>query len=163
MRVLVTAASKHGATFDIATAIGEELARYGIDATVAQPETVESVDGYDGVVLGSAVYAGHWMGAAKQFANKHATALALRPLWLFSSGPLGEPLKPTEDPVDAEPLAIELGARSHRVFGGRLDHKNLGLGERAITKLVRARDGDYRPWEEIRSWTAGIARELAAG
>lgn len=163
MRILVTAASKHGATFDIATAIGEELARNGIDATVAQPETVESVDAYDGVVLGSAVYAGHWMGAAKQFADKHATELALRPLWLFSSGPLGEPLKPTEDPVDAEPLAVKLGARSHRVFGGRLDHAHLGLGEKALTRLVRAPDGDYRPWDEIRSWTAGIARELAAG
>ena len=163
MRVLVTAASKHGSTFEIATAIGVELSRFGLDVTVEPVENVESVDGYDGVVIGSGVYAGRWLGAAKEFADQHATALALRPLWLFSSGPLGEPLKPDEDPVDAAPIASRLGARSHQVFGGRLDRSHLGLAEWAIVGLVRAPDGDYRPWDEIRSWSAEIAHDLVAG
>jgi len=162
MRVLVTAASKHGATFDIATAIGEELFRFGIDAAVEPLEKVDSVDGYDAVVIGSGVYAGRWLDEAKEFVDRHATALALRPLWVFSSGPLGEPLKPEEDPVDADAIAQRLGARSHRTFGGRLDHSHLGLAERAIVRLVRAPDGDYRPWDEIRSWSADIARDFLA-
>ena len=128
MRVLVTAASKHGATFEIATAIGEELSRAGIDARVEPLEDVLSLDEYDGVVVGSGIYAGHWVGAAKEFVDQHATELALRPLWLFSSGPIGDPLKPEEDPVDAAPTATRLGARAHRVFGGRLDRTRLGLG-----------------------------------
>ena len=103
MRVLVTAASKHGATFEIATAIGEELTRAGIDARVEPLEDVRSLDKYDGVVVGSGIYAGHWLGAAKEFIDQHATELALRPLWLFSSGPIGDPLKPEEDPADAAP------------------------------------------------------------
>ena len=163
MRVLVTAASKHGATLEIATAIGEELVRAGIDARVEPLEDVQSVDDYDGVVLGSGIYAGHWLGMAKEFVDQHATDLALRPLWLFSSGPLGHPLRPEEDPVDAAPIAIRLGARAHRVFGGRLDRSHLGLGERAIVGLVRAPDGDFRPWDEVRSWSAEIARDLQAG
>lgn len=163
MRVLVTAASRHGATLGVARAIGAELVRAGIDARVEPLEDVQSVDECDGVVVGSGIYAGHWLGAARDFVDQYATDLALRPLWLFSSGPLGHPLKPEEEPVDAAPIATRLGARGHRVFGGRLDRSQLGLGERAIVRLVRAPDGDYRPWDEIRSWSAEIARELQAG
>ncbi len=160
MRVLVIAASKHGATLEIATAIGDELARAGIDATVEPMARVQSVNGYDGVVVGSGIYAGHWLGSARQFVDEHAMELAVRPLWLFSSGPLGEPLKPEDEPVDAAPIAARLGARAHRVFGGRLDRSHLGMGERAIVGLVRAPDGDYRPWDDIRAWGAEIARDL---
>lgn len=160
MRVLVTVASKHGATSDIATAIAEELTAAGIEATVASPESVQSVAGYDGVVVGSGIYAGHWLEPAKQFVDRHADALASRPVWLFSSGPLGEPLKPEGEPVDVGPILTRIGARSHRVFGGRLDRSQLRIGERAIAALVRAPDGDYRPWEEIRAWSAGIAHDL---
>ena len=67
MRVLVTAASKHAATSDSATAIAEELSAAGIETTVASPESVGSLEGYDGVVLGSGVYAGRWLGSAKDF------------------------------------------------------------------------------------------------
>jgi menaquinone-dependent protoporphyrinogen oxidase len=162
MRVLVTAASKHAATSGIATAIAEGLRAAGLEATVASPESVESLDGYDGVILGSGVYAGRWLGSAKEFVDRYATALASLPVWLFSSGPLGEPLKPDGEPADAAPIATRLGARSHHVFGGRLDRNHLSLGERAIVGLVRAPDGDFRPWDEIRAWSAGIAQDLAA-
>jgi menaquinone-dependent protoporphyrinogen oxidase len=162
MRVLVTAASKHAATSEIATAIAEDLSAAGIETTVASPESVGSLEGYDGVVLGSGVYAGRWLGSAKEFVDRNATALAAMPVWLFSSGPLGEPLKPEGEPADAAPIAARLGARSHHVFGGRLDRNHLSLGERAIVGLVRAPDGDYRPWDEIRAWSSGIAQDLTA-
>ena len=45
MRVLVTAATRHGATAEIAAAIGEVLAGRGLDPTVAAPEQVKGVDG----------------------------------------------------------------------------------------------------------------------
>jgi menaquinone-dependent protoporphyrinogen oxidase len=162
MRVLVTAASKHAATTDIATAIAEGLGAAGLETTVASPESVEGLEGYDGVVLGSAVYAGHWLGSAKDFVDRNAIALSTLPVWLFSSGPLGEPLKPDGEPADVAPMVQRLGARSHHVFGGRLDRKHLSLGERAIVGLVRAPDGDYRPWDEIRAWSAEVAQDLTA-
>ncbi|MCY7417917.1 MAG: flavodoxin domain-containing protein [Chloroflexi bacterium] len=161
MRVLVATASKHGATSDIGTAIAEGLVAAGMETTVASPDAVGSLEGYDGVVLGSGVYAGHWLGSAKDFADHHATALRSLPVWLFSSGPLGDPLKPDADPVDAASILTQVGARSHRVFGGRLDRSQLGMGERAMVALVRAPDGDYRQWDEIRTWTAGIAEDIA--
>ena len=65
MRVLVSAASKHGATAEIGDHIGETLRQRGFDVTVAEPDDAKPDAGYDGIVLGSGVYAGHWLKDAK--------------------------------------------------------------------------------------------------
>jgi menaquinone-dependent protoporphyrinogen oxidase len=80
---------------------------------------------------------------------------------LFSSGPIGDPLKPDEEPPDGTRLQAELGAREHRVFAGRLDRGRLNIVERSIVSVVKAPDGDYRDWETIRAWTATIVAALA--
>ena len=80
MRVLVTAATKYGATGEIAEAIGEVLRERGVDTTVVPPEQVQAVDDYDAVVLGSAVYAGHWLSPAKELVDRSRDALAARPV-----------------------------------------------------------------------------------
>ena len=162
MRVMVTAASKHGSTSDIAQAIGAALTFHEIDADVWSIEAVESLDGYDAVVLGSAVYMGHWLDPAKRFIDHHAAELKQRPVWLFSSGPLGEPAKPEGPPSDAAEMIAATGAREHVVFAGSLDKHRLGLGERAIVAAVKAPEGDYRPWDEIDAWAGRIAAALAA-
>jgi menaquinone-dependent protoporphyrinogen oxidase len=46
---------------------------------------------FDAVVLGSAVYAGRWLDPARQYAALYADVLRARPVWLFSSGPIGNP------------------------------------------------------------------------
>ena len=94
MRVLVTAATKYGATAEIAQAIGDALRDRGLEPTVLPPGQVEGIDGYDAVVLGSAVYAGHWLKPAQELVDRWAGALTGRPVWLFSSGPVGDPPSP---------------------------------------------------------------------
>ena len=160
MRVLVTAATRHGATAEIAAAIGEVLAGRGLDATVAAPEQVKGVDGHDAVVLGSAVYAGHWLKPVRELVGRLGTVLADRPVWLFSSGPVGDPPKPEEDPVDVAEILTATGARDHRVFAGRLVRKRLSFPERAIVSALRVPDGDFRDWPEIRQWADEIADAL---
>jgi menaquinone-dependent protoporphyrinogen oxidase len=78
MRVLVTVATKYGATEEIAQVIGEVLGEHRLEATILPPEQVEGVDGYDAVVLGSAVYAGHWLKPARELVERHAGELAGR-------------------------------------------------------------------------------------
>jgi menaquinone-dependent protoporphyrinogen oxidase len=163
MKVLVTAASKHGATAEIAQAIGEALAERELDVTVMPSEGVSAVDGYDAVVAGSAIYAGHWLKPAKELVQRNAEALSARPVWLFSSGPVGEPPKPEEEqPVDAAEMLEATAAREHRVFAGRLDRSRLGFAEKAIAVALRAPEGDFRDWNEIRGWASGIADQLQA-
>jgi menaquinone-dependent protoporphyrinogen oxidase len=160
MRVLVTAASKYGATDEIAHAIGDTLTDAGHHTTVVAAADVAGIDGYDAVVIGSAVYAGHWLDAAKQLVTSHAEALRARPVWLFSSGPIGDPPKPAEDPVDATEMIESSGARSHEVFGGKLDRSKLRFAEKAIVVALRAPEGDFRDFDEIRTWARGIAEQL---
>ena len=162
MKVLVTAASRYGATGEIAEAIGEVLRERGLDATVGPPEAA-TVDGHGAVVLGSAVYAGHWLKPARELVDRQRDALAARPVWLFSSGPVGDPPKPEEDPVDVAELVAATGARDHRVFAGRLLRKQLGFADKAIAVALRVPDGDFRDWTATREWAAGIAEALRAG
>jgi menaquinone-dependent protoporphyrinogen oxidase len=100
MEVLVSAASKYGATTEIAKAIDAVLAERGFDTTMAPPEQVVAIENYGAVVLGSAVYMGQWMKPARALVDRSCEVLAALPVWLFSSGPVGEPPKPPEDSVD---------------------------------------------------------------
>ena len=161
MRILIITASKHEATTGIGDAIALQLRRAGHRVAHVEPGIVSSIRDEDAVILGSAVYTGHWQRAAVAFAERFATDLRERPVWLFSSGPLGDPPKPTEDPVDVAHVAEITGAREHRLFAGRLDRSRLGMGERLIVAAVRAPDGDQRPWADIEAWADGIAAELA--
>src|SRR5205823_670481 len=112
-------------------AIGRALEERGMVVTVAPVAGVQGVDGYDAFVIGSAVYAGHWLKPAREFVEHHARLLCTRPVWLFSSGPIGNPPIPREEAVDVEPLVAAVHARRHRVFGGKLDRSTLGLAEKA--------------------------------
>jgi menaquinone-dependent protoporphyrinogen oxidase len=168
MRVLVTAASEHGATAEIAEAIGRVLRGRGLDARVVAPGDVEGIDGYDAVVLGSAVYSGRWLAPARELVDRCGPALAARPVWLFSSGPVGDPSraltrKMGEDPADLAAVREATGARDHRMFAGRLERRHLGLAQRAALTVVRGLEGDFRDWSEIERWAAGIADELGSG
>lgn len=94
--------------------------------------------------------------------TRTANRLRTMPVWLFSTGPLGDPLKPDELPVDVAPMLEASGAREHRLFGGRLDRHELGLAEKAIVRVVGAAEGDFRPWGEIEAWAEEIATTLKA-
>ena len=160
MKVLVSAASKHGATAGIADAIGSTLMTRGFEVMVKEPGHVEEVHTFDAIVVGSAVYAGHWMKPAIELTERFAERFPGKPVWLFSSGPLGEPPKPTEDPVDVAEVMKLTGAREHRVFAGKLDKAMLSFPERAIVGALRAPYGDFRDWDEIRGWAEEIADSL---
>lgn len=162
MRILVTAASRHDSTRQVAEAIAETLANAGIDVVLRRPEEVGHLTGYDGVVLGSAIYGGHWLKPAKDLVERTSTQLRRLPVWLFSTGPVGDPLKPADIPADVAPLLEQSGARAHRLFGGRLDRQALGLAEKAIVQMTGVADGDRREWGEIDAWATRIAVTLVA-
>ena len=94
------------------------------------------------------------MDSAKHLVERHAAALASRPVWLFSSGPIGDPPKPEEDPADIAEIMATTRARQHRLFAGKVDKAVLGLGEKVILKAVQAPEGGFRSWDDVRSGPA---------
>ena len=162
IKVLVTSASKHGSTFDIADVIAGVLARRGLDVVDKPVGEVGDVKEFGAVIIGSAVYVGKWMPEAVSFVERHAEALEEMPVWLFSSGPLGDPPRPNVDPVTIADLASHIGARPHRIFAGRLEGSQLGLGEKLIVNMVRAPSGDFRDFQAVDEWANEIADTLLA-
>jgi menaquinone-dependent protoporphyrinogen oxidase len=165
MPILVTYATKHGATQEIAQAIADLLRRADLPVDVKQVDTVEDVSRYSAVVLGSAIYVGQWRKEAGSFLEAHSAALSERPVWIFSSGPTGEGdpvelVKGVLFPEKLEPVIKSIQPRDIAVFHGELDPKELGWGEKLLIKGVKAPVGDFRDWDSVASWATSIAGAL---
>ena len=168
MRILVAVATRHGATREIAenlaTSVGSALTDAGVRSHVEVRDAalVRGVEDFDAVILGSAVYMGHWLEPAHKLAESFSDDLRKIPVWLFSSGPVGEPHKPAEDPVAIDDVVLKLAARGHRLFAGKIDRHALHFPERAVVAALRVKDGDYRDWPTIRAWGHEIGMNLVA-
>jgi menaquinone-dependent protoporphyrinogen oxidase len=183
-QVLVVYGSRHGGTRGIAERIGEVLQAEGAETVVAAADHVAPDDlrTADAFVVGSGVYMGNWLKEPLEFLERNRAALASRPTWLFSSGPL---LGSSKEQPDADPLTNALGPaegpgsggrkkveaisatidpRDHRVFPGAFDPNDppRTMSERIVRLLPAARKvlptGDFRDWDAIAAW----AREIAA-
>ena len=169
MQVLVGYTSRHGATAEIAARAGDVLREI---LTAADPTSgvvvrnlvdVDDVTDYDAVVLGSAIYLGRWSGVARMFVRDNVADLSRRPVWFFSSGPVGGAAGATEEPAEVRRLADLVGARGHRLFPGRLRSADLGFTERLTVRAVHAQEGDYRDWYDVAKWAVDLGDELVAG
>ena len=165
-RILVTYASKHGSTGEIARAIADELRERNLDADCVDVE-VASLGAFDAVILGSAVYAGRWRSEARHFLKKHVDTLAKVPFWIFSSGPVGEKAQEDFDknskwlePHRVLEIAEKAGMRGHIVFGGRLPTDPEGFMENSMVRNTPEEFRDSRDWDAIRQWADGVAEQL---
>jgi menaquinone-dependent protoporphyrinogen oxidase len=177
MNVLVAYATRHGSTAGIAERIAAVLSGEGHTAQAVSVEDAGPVEDYDAVVLGSAAYMFHWLKPALTYAHRHREALAQRPVWLFSSGPLGveevdavgNNVREGARPREFDELVRTLSPRGERVFFGAFDpaQKAVGLGERVTRAMPAARDllpeGDFRDWDDIEAWARKISAELSGG
>ena len=158
-RSLVVYASKLGSTGEIAEAIAVELRAAGHEVAVEPVTAVRTIDGYEAVVIGSALYAAHWQRDANRFVQRHLAGLQAVPVWLFSSGPLDSRLALSNLPITehAQEVTGAIGARGHRTFGGRL------LADAPVDPQVLATHviGDFRNWDDIQAWGREIAAVLA--
>jgi menaquinone-dependent protoporphyrinogen oxidase len=171
MAILVAYASKYGATQQIAERIAATLTAAGLEVEARPIAGVRDVAGYDAVVLGSAVYFGAWLKEAAAFVRRNQAVLAGRPVWLFSSGPIGvattgaqgQDLRAAAESKEIAEFREAVQPRDHRVFLGKLDRGTLGFVDRLVASLPAfpGAEGDFRDWAEIKAWGEGIVQELA--
>lgn len=174
MNILVAYASRHGATAGIAERIAADLRAAGRPAEARPVTEIQDVAAYDAFVVGGAAYMFHWLKEATKFVKRHRAVLSERPVWLFSSGPLGTDLVDDEGhdildasrPKEFDELRDLIHPRGERVFFGAWDPDNppVGIGERVVRLVPASKTimpaGDFRDWPAIDAWAAEIAREL---
>lgn len=173
MKILVAYASKYGSTEGIAERIAERLTTTGLDADLRPVKAARDVSVYAAFVIGSAAYIGHWQKEATEFVRRNRAVLADRPVWLFSSGPLGteatdaqgRDLRVAAEPKELAEFVEAIHPRDHRVLFGALEPDRLGPRDRLVRTLPAGRallpEGDFRDWSEIEAWADGIAQALA--
>ena len=173
MSILVTYATKYGATQGIAERIAATLKTEGLTVELLPVTAVNDLSRYEGFVIGSAAYMGSWLKEAGEFVRRNRRMLATAPVWLFSSGPLGTETKDqhgrdvlvASEPKEFAEFSATIEPKDKRVFFGALDGKKL-RGVHRLFSLVPAADrvlieGDYRDWKLIEAWATSIAHELA--
>jgi menaquinone-dependent protoporphyrinogen oxidase len=154
--LLIAYATKHESTHEVAEAIADRLEVLGHRAELRAARDVATLSDYDGVVLGGALYTGHWHRDARRFLSRHRDELAGMPLAVFAMGPLtleADDIAGSRKQLDRA-LAKEPGLEpiAVAIFGGVVDPAKLRF------PFTHMDASDARDWDAIRYWTDDIAR-----
>lgn len=174
MEVLVAFATRHGATAEIAERIASRIREKGMSAVCLEVGEVRDVGRYDAYVIGSAAYVLHWLREATSFVKRNLETLRERPVWLFSSGPLGTDLVDAEGhdvletsrPKELDEFRELLQPEDDHVFFGAWDPDAAprGIAERMLRMMPASREalpaGDFRDWDAIEAWADEIVAAL---
>lgn len=174
MNVLVAYATSFGSTRRIAEEIASRLAGHRIEAEAVPVDAITTLDGYDAVVVGSAVHDMAWLPAAQSFVREHETDLANRLVWLFSVSSVGDSSSFFGDRVAGimrhmrnEPKTIatirsRVRPRGHRNFAGAVERSHWNLAGHLFLRVFGGTYGDHLDHDDVRRWADGIAAELDA-
>lgn len=164
MRILVTTASRHGATSHIGDVVAQVLETCGHEVTrqsIGETEDVAAALGnadHDAVVLGGSVYTGTWLQRAKS-AQEFLLAKGV-PVYAFAVGVLDITPDVTDERWIAPRTSDTLGERV--VFGGTIAREGLSMRERSLLAVVRAKEGEYTDWESVDLWARAVAARVDA-
>lgn len=159
-RVLVGYATKTGSTVGVAERIGRVLGERGFDVDVRPMTETKSLDGYDKVVLGSAVNGGVWLPEAVAFVESQGKSLKAMPVAAFCVHIMnaGDGEKETAkrlaylDKVRAVVKPVDEG-----FFLGKGPDKDANFVMKwAFRAFGGAGEGDCRDWDEITAWAQGV-------
>jgi menaquinone-dependent protoporphyrinogen oxidase len=155
-RVLIAYATYAGSTIEVAAAIGETLGTHGFSVDVKPIQDKPPVDGYQAVLIGSAIHHGNWLPEAIDFVKVNQPALHHVPVALFC--------------VHIQNMGNDETSRQRRLaylnevrpllrpiaegfFAGRFNRRGAVLLLPGwLARLVP--NIDLRNWETIRTWAS---------
>jgi menaquinone-dependent protoporphyrinogen oxidase len=163
-KILVTFATRAGSTYEIATRVAEVLREAGATVEVKPVTAVHELQGYQAVVVGSAIRMGRWLPEAVEFIKANRETLSHIPTAYFvvsgllrtETAEMRRQVLAFLDPVRAllEPVRIGL-------FAGKLDYRTIDGFDRSIAEAVSSAEGDWRNWEAIDAWARDLLPVLA--
>jgi len=181
MRVLIAYGSRYGSTEEIASKLAGFLGDEGVEATVLDVKknrSWPSLEGYDGVIVGSGVKIAKWMREPLEFLRRKRGELEGKKLALFVSclSVITDPEYARSDLLEkvAEKAGVE--AELMEAFGPVMDvgpGSKMGFLDKRIAKTVMvglSKDkglefdtegrNDLRDWDMIRDFAHRFAESL---
>lgn len=165
-RLLIAYATYAGSTQEVAVDIGKTLGERGFAVDVIPVLEKPQVDGYDYVLIGSAVHGSKWLAEALEFVETNQTALNRVPVALFSLCLAGMATDETQlaSARDAiyGPVRALVTPVAETLFAGKIDRRGVALGlpgwlARFFPTL------DFRNWDKIRHWAQTLSILGTAG
>ena len=163
-KILVTYATRYGSTVEVAEAIGDELRMAGMEVEVIPVAKVKNLAEYQAAVIGSPIYMGKWLADAQVFVERHQTILRTMPIAYFTVGLTlheGTEEQRTQATASMQQVKELVPPVATGLFTGKLNRRNLSFVDQAIVTIVRAREGDFRDWNAIRSWARDLKKSIA--
>jgi menaquinone-dependent protoporphyrinogen oxidase len=162
-RILITYATRAGSTAEIAATIGESIRQRGYEVNVKPLVDQPSLDGYQAIILGSAIRMGNWLSEALDYVKANQQTLNQMPVALFTVHMLNTGEDETSRIArlaylnNIRPL---LPSAQEVYFTGKMDFSCLSFVDRMIAKLVKAVESDQRDWEYIKQWAEALPGQM---
>jgi menaquinone-dependent protoporphyrinogen oxidase len=160
-RVLVGYATGTGSTTGVAEAIGKTLAERGLSVDVKPMKERPSLDGYDAVVLGSAINGGQWLPEAVDFLETNQQALRQVPTSLFcvhamNCGPDPKKTKRRLAYLDKERAIVTPASEGFFAGVGPTGADANAVARWAFRAFGGDVEGDGRDWDAIAAWAQRV-------
>ena len=161
-KVLIAYASKCGSTGEVAEAIAKDLGDAGYMVDVKATGDVKKIDGYDAVIVGSAIRMGKPLNDAVKFIKRHRKAFAALPVAYFS---VGLAMKEKTDEKFEEAMGYmakmtdQYEPQEKTAFAGAVDYSKLPPFYRRVFSMAddeNMGEGDFRDWDAIHAWAANL-------
>ena len=162
--ILVAYATRYGSTAEVAEAVGDELRKAGAEVDVQPIDDIQDLSRYQAVIIGSPIYMGKWLPEAQVFVERHQQHLRGIPVAYFAVGLTimgGTPDAIRKAEASMGQVRMLVNPVDIGIFPGRLESSRLSVADRAITKLIRAKTGDFRDWEAVRAWAQTLRPKIA--
>jgi menaquinone-dependent protoporphyrinogen oxidase len=159
-KILVAYATRCGSTIEVAQAIAQIISQQGVVVDVLPVKQITgaaALQGYQAVIVGSAIRIGKWLPEAHDFVKTNQRALSKIPLAYFTvcmTLATDTPESRQKASEFVEPVRAILQPQAEAIFAGKFDPKHVSLIERLMCQAKGVPQGDFRNWDAIGNWAA---------
>jgi len=165
-KILIAYASEYGSTEGVAKMIGKTLCCVDSRVDIKYIGSIDNIDGYEQVIIGSPIQYDTWMDEAKTFAHTYEKELSvLNVSYFFTCLTLSKKSKKTIKQAqryadNLSRLNSNIRPQSIGQFAGVLDYSKFSFSFRLLARgmftILGVKEGDYRDWNAIVKWSNKI-------